>query len=306
MPIPDFQTLMLPLLQFAKDGQTHTLSDARIYLAKYFSLGKEELAEVLPSGKQRRFDNRVAWARVYLDRAGLLISPKRGSFYITEDGLQFLSKNPKTISISVLDSFPKFRSFRETSKNNDNSIGNTALSPESLPETPEELLEKSFKQIQDELAASLLDRLKNCSSAFFEDLVVELLVKMGYGRYRKEAGTSIGKTGDEGIDGIINEDRLGLEVIYIQAKCWKNSTVGRPEIQKFVGALHGKRAKKGVFITTSAFSDESKAYISHIDPRVVLIDGWQLAKLMIENNLGVSVKTVMELKRIDTDFFLEE
>lgn len=306
MPIPDFQSLMLPMLALASDEQSHTLGDARKHLASHFSLTPEEVEELLPSGKQRRFDNRVAWAKVYLEQAGLLHSPKRGQFHITIEGKSFLAKNPGQISIAVLDQFEKFKAFRESSKSV-KPEKSMPLSPvtQSVVETPEESLEQAFESIQGELAATLLEQVKSCSPSFFEVLVVELLLKMGYGRNRAEAGKAIGKSGDEGIDGIISEDRLGLEAIYIQAKRWAG-TVGRPEIQKFVGALHGKRARKGVFITTGTFSADARDYVSHIDPRVVLIDGPQLAEYMIEHNLGVSVKEVYEVKKIDTDFFSEE
>ena len=304
MSIPDFQSLMLPLLVFAKDRETHTLGEARKRLASIFSLTPEEVEELLPSGRQRRFDNRVAWAKVYLEQAGLLQSPKRGQFNITAEGQSFLSTNPSQITITVLDQFEKFKAFRESSKSSKGKQVVAAPTAEAA-ETPEELLEQSFQSIQEELAGSLLEQVKSCSPSFFENLVVELLLKMGYGRNRVEAGKAIGKSGDEGIDGIISEDRLGLEAIYIQAKRWAG-TVGRPEIQKFVGALHGKRARKGVFITTGTFSSDARDYVSHIDPRVVLIDGAQLAEYMIEHNLGVSVKSTYEVKRIDTDFFTEE
>jgi restriction system protein len=241
-----------------------------------------------------------------LERAGLLNSPKRGHFHITQEGKNFLSKNPSQITIAVLDRFERFKAFRESSKatKRDKTVI-PAPATQNIVETPEESLEQAFESIQVELTATLLDQVKSCSPAFFEFLVVELLLKMGYGRNRAEAGKAIGKSGDEGIDGIISEDRLGLEAIYIQAKRWAG-TVGRPEIQKFVGALHGKRARKGVFITTGTFSADARDYVSHIDPRVVLIDGPQLAEYMIEHNLGVSVKEVYEVKKIDTDFFSEE
>lgn len=304
MAIPNFQMLMRPLLEFAKDGGNHTLAEARGHLASVFSLSQIEMDELLPSGRQRRFDNRVAWAKVYLEQAGLLHSPKRGQFLITQEGSEFLPRSPQKITIAVLDQFDKFRIFRDSSKSG-KEVKQTASTEHEPEETPEELLEQSFQRIQGELAASVLDQVKNGSPAFFENLVVELLLKMGYGRNRVDAGKAIGKSGDEGIDGIISEDRLGLEAIYIQAKRWAG-TVGRPEIQKFVGALHGKRARKGVFITTGVFSSEARDYVSHIDPRVVLIDGVQLAEYMIELNLGVSVKAAYEVKRIDTDFFVEE
>jgi len=303
MSIPDFQSLMLPLLVSASDGETRTLGDAREHLASVFTLTGDEIEELLPSGRQRRFNNRVAWAKVYLEQAGLLISPKRGKFQITPAGKVFLETNPDKITIASLDQFEKFRAFRTSAKTNKKQQ-ETVCSPEAT-ETPEELLEQSYQSINEELAGSLLEQIKQCSPAFFENLVVELLLKMGYGRNRIEAGKAIGKSGDEGIDGIISEDRLGLEAIYIQAKRWAGS-VGRPEIQKFVGALHGKRARKGVFLTTGTFSQDAREYVSHIDPRVVLIDGTQLSEYMIELNLGVSVKATYEVKRIDIDFFTEE
>lgn len=303
MPIPDFQSLMLPLLNSASNGEVWTLGNAREDLASIFALTSNEIEELLPSGRQRRFDNRVAWAKVYLEQAGLLISPKRGRFQITPEGKTFLETNPSKITIASLDQFEKFRTFRASAKTNKKEQ-EIVCSPE-ITETPEELLEKSYQNINEELAGSLLEQVKQCSPAFFENLLVELLLKMGYGRNRVEAGKAIGRSGDEGIDGIISEDRLGLEAIYIQAKRWIGS-VGRPEIQKFVGALHGKRARKGVFLTTGTFTQDARDYVSHIDPRVVLIDGAQLSEYMIEHNLGVSVKATYDVKRIDTDFFTEE
>lgn len=304
MPIPDYQTIMLPLLEFAGDGNIHTLSESRAHLSALFALTEDEKEELLPSGRQRKFDNRVAWAKVYLEQAGLLLSPKRGQYHITEEGKSLLKAKPKKIDIATLERYEKFINFRDSSKKSTTSKTEQKVVVEDI-ETPEEVLEKSFQSIQKELASALLEQVKNCSPSYFENVVVELLLKMGYGRNRIEAGKAIGKSGDEGIDGIISEDRLGLEAIYIQAKRWA-STVGRPEIQKFVGALHGKRARKGVFITTGTYSNEARDYVAHIDPRVVLIDGVQLAEYMIEHNLGVTTKAVYEVKRIDADYFIEE
>ncbi|TXI18327.1 MAG: restriction endonuclease [Nitrosomonas sp.] len=303
MPIPDFQSLMLPLLNCASDGKLRTLSDTREHLASIFALTSDETEELLPSGRQRRFDNRVAWAKVYLEQAGLLISPKRGKFQITAEGKKFLETKPDKITITSLTQFDKFRTFRASIKTNKKET-EIAYSFKNT-ETPEELLERSYQNINEELASSLLEQVKQCSSRFFEQLVVELLLKMGYGRNRFEAGKAIGKSGDEGIDGIISEDRLGLEAIYIQAKRWIGS-VGRPEVQKFVGALHGKRARKGVFLTTGTFTHDARNYVSRIESRVILIDGAQLAEYMIEHNLGVTIKATYEIKRIDTDFFGED
>lgn len=305
MPVPDFQTIMLPLLRFAADGMEHSMSDAREALGKEFALTPEERGELLPSGRVRRFDNRVAWAKVYLTRAGLLNSERRAHFSILPRGREVLSRSPARIDISFLEQFPEFREFRtRTTTDGETSPEPTPGVAES-PETPEESLERAYRSIQNELVLEVLARVKTASPEFFEGLVVELLLKMGYGRRLAEAGRVVGGVGDEGIDGIISEDKLGLDNIYIQAKRWDGS-VGRPELQKFVGALHGKRARKGVFITTGTFTGDAREYVSQIDPRVVLIDGRQLSAYMVEYGLGVTTRTVYELKRIDSDYFIEE
>mgnify|MGYP002779769843 CR=1 FL=1 len=304
MSIPDFQSFMLPLLRFAADGKLHSLGEAREALATEMALSLEDRNEMLPSGRQRRFDNRVAWAKVYLEQAGLVTSPKRGHFQITERGRAVAATQHSRIDIAFLEQYEEFREFRSMARRSKPSA-DVAAQSETEGETPEEVLERAYESIRSDLAADLLGRVKQASPDFFERLVVELLLKMGYGRNRAEAGQAIGATGDEGIDGIISEDRLGLDTIYIQAKRWEG-TVGRPEIQKFVGALHGKRARKGVFITTGAFSAEAQDYVSRIDPRVVLIDGRQLADYMLDLNLGVTPRATYELKRIDSDYFAEE
>jgi restriction system protein len=303
MPIPDFQTLMLPFLQFASDGKEHAMSEARELLAGQFGLTPDERTALLPSGRQAVFDNRVAWAKVYLQRAGLLDSPRRGHFLISERGREVLRDPPERITVRYLERFPEFVESRSVRKEKKDTA--EAISPEADGETPEETLEAAYLRLRSDIAADLLKRVKGCSPKFFESLVVEVLLKMGYGGSRREAGEAIGRAGDEGIDGIINEDRLGLDVIYLQAKKW-DGTVGRPEIQKFVGALHGKRAKKGIFITTGSFSSEAAQYVANIDPKVVLIDGQQLAGLMIEFNVGVTQVDTYEVKRIDSDYFSEE
>ncbi|MCB1947882.1 restriction endonuclease [Nitrosomonas sp.] len=305
MSIPDFQSCMLPMLSLAADCKEHSISESREVLAEHFGLTESERSELLPSGRQRRFDNRVAWAKVYLEQAGLLKSSRRAHFSISEDGLGLIAKKPTHIDISLLENYSKFQEFRAASRKADNSEVAKQASVEEFGATPEEALEQAYQSIRTELASELLQRVKASSSQFFEGLVVELLLKMGYGRNRTEAGQAIGRSGDEGIDGIISEDRLGLETIYIQAKRWEG-TVGRPEVQKFVGALHGKRAKKGVFLTTGVFSNEAKDYVSHIDPRVVLIDGRELAEYMLDLDLGVTPKANYEVKRIDSDYFSDE
>lgn len=304
MAIPDFQSLMLPLLKFASDGREHSLAEAREHLAEVFRLSDEDRREFLPSGRQRRFDNRVAWAKVYLSQALLLDSPRRAHFVITDRGRSLLKEVPEKITISFLERYDDFRAFRGGTRNQNGTTESTENQEEAVA-TPEETLETAYLKIRNELASELLDRIKASAPSFFETLVVELLLKMGYGGSRSEAGETIGRTGDEGIDGIISEDRLGLDLIYIQAKRWEG-TVGRPEIQKFVGALHGKRARKGVFITTGVFSTEAYEYVAHIDPRVVLIDGSSLSEYMIDFGLGVTTRQIYEIKRIDSDYFVEE
>jgi restriction system protein len=304
--IPDFQSCMLPLLRLASDGKERSLAEAREALAAQMNLSPEDRAELLPSGRQPRFDNRVAWAKSYRGHAGLIRSPRRGHFQITERGRTVLQEAPSEINIPFLERFEEFREFRRgVDKSAPISVQGTPEAALQGSETPEETLERAYQNIRAELAADLLERVKASSPSFFERLVVELLLNMGYGRSRADAGRAIGGTGDEGIDGLISEDRLGLDTIYIQAKRWEG-TVGRPEIQRFVGALHGRRARKGVFITTSSFSAEASEYVSHIDPRVVLIDGRQLAEYMLDLNVGVTTRTTYELKRIDSDYFTEE
>lgn len=301
MPVPQFQDITLPLLEIAADGAVRSLVEVRERLAKHFGLTEAERAELLPSGRQSRFANRVAWAKVYLERGGLLSSPGRGQFAITERGRAVLASPPQRISIRFLEQFPEFAEFRSRNHRRNASITPTpSLADEA--ETPEELLEAAFQSIRSGLAADLLGRVKAMPPQFFEHLVVDLLLRMGYGGARGGSGEAVGRSGDEGIDGVISEDRLGLDVVYLQAKRWEG-TVGRPEVQKFVGALHGRRARKGVFITTGTFSSDAETYVQTIDPRVVLIDGDQLAELMIDFDVGVAKEREYILKRVDSDFF---
>ena len=302
MAIPDYQTCMLPFLRFLSDGQEHSLRDTEEALAQHFDLNPSERAELLPSGQQGVFKNRLGWTRTYMKKAGLLASPKRGVFRVTDRGLQTLAANPPRIDARYLEQFPEFMAFREASR-----PANVVTDvPESMPSraTPEESIEAAHQGLRVQLGQELLARILACSPSFFEQLVVELLVKMGYGGSRRDAGERIGQTGDGGIDGIIKEDRLGLDTIFIQAKRWQG-TVGRPEIQKFVGALQGQRAKKGVFITTSGYTAEASDYVSRIDTKVVLIDGQQLTGLMIDFDVGVSVAAAYLVKRVDSDYFEE-
>jgi len=301
MPVPDFQSLMLPLLRLSVDGQEHSLAEARDALASEFRLSDADLEEPLPSGRQSKFSNRVAWAKSYLQQAGLVVSPRRGHFQVTARGHDILKAPPARIDIKFLEQYPEFVEFRAPKAEADD-ISSAAPAGQPEPETPEEALEAAHLKMRTGLALELLSRVKAASPQFFERLVVELLLKMGYGGSRRDAGQAIGKAGDEGIDGVISEDRLGLDVVYLQAKKWEG-TVGRPEIHKFVGALHGKRAKKGVFITTSLFSAEATAYVDHIDPKVVLIDGRRLAELMMDFDVGVNTAATYSVKRVDSDYF---
>jgi restriction system protein len=303
MPIPDYQTLMLPLLRFAADGSDHTTREAVEVLATEFQLTPAERNELLASGQQAIFNNRVGWANSYLKKAGLLESPRRGALRITARGKQILGDSPSRIDVKYLERFPEFIEFRDASRNNRETT-TTETAAIALEQTPEEALELAHQRLRLSLAQDILNRILSCSSTFFERLVVELLVKMGYGGSRRDAGERIGQSGDGGIDGIIKEDRLGLDTIYIQAKRWQGS-VGRPEIQKFVGALQGQRAKKGVFITTSSYTAEAIDYASRIDTKVVLIDGQLLANLMMDFDVGVSVSASYIVKRIDSDYFEE-
>ena len=239
-------------------------------------------------------------AETYLKKAGLLDSPKRAVFRITQRGMTTLASNPERIDVKVLEQFPEFIEFRDASRSEGGAAAAGELPPATT--TPEESIELAHQSLREQLAAELLRRILGCSPTFFEQLVVELLVKMGYGGSRKDAGERIGQTGDGGIDGIIKEDRLGLDTLFIQAKRWQGP-VGRPEIQKFVGALQGQRAKKGVFITTSNYTAEATDYAGRIDTKVVLIDGKQLAGLMIDFDVGVAPAATYTVKRIDSDYF---
>lgn len=302
MAIPDFQTIMLPLMHHCQDGQEHSISDTIEALGKQFKLTDEERKALLPSGVQEVFRNRVAWAKSHLKMAGLLANPRRGIYQITTRGQELLAKPPTVINLRFLNQFSEYVAFRAARRQRAEEQEDTEPNHSA---TPEESLELAYTKIRDDLAADILQRLKTCSPAFFERLVVEVIVKMGYGGSRQDAGKAIGKSGDGGIDGMIKEDKLGLDAIYIQAKRWEN-TVGRPEIQKFVGALTGQRAKKGLFITTADFSADAQEYVSRIDTKIVLIDGETLAQLMIDHNVGVSTIATYDLKKIDMDYFTEE
>jgi restriction system protein len=292
---------MLPLLQYFADGEEHANQETVDILAEGLHLTEVERGQLLPSGKQMVFTNRVAWAKSRLKQAGLIDSPRRGVYRLTECGREVLRSHPGAITLRFLDQFPEYRAFRSQT---------TATVPvaDSQPAntlTPQEYIESGYQQMRATLAAELLTRVKECSPHFFERLVIELLLAMGYGGSRQEAGQAVGKSGDGGIDGIIKEDRLGLDVIYIQAKRWEG-VVGRPEVQKFAGALQGQRARKGIFLTTSTFTKEAVAFAAAIDSKIVLIGGAELVTLMIDYNIGVTLVASYEIKRMDTDYFAGE
>jgi len=303
MAIPDYQSIMLPLLKFAGDKNEHSLREAIDHLADKFDLSDDERKEMLPSGTQILFNNRVAWALTYIRKAGLVESPKRGIFKITDRGQQVLSQNLEKIDSKFLIRFPEFVEFKSIKKK---PAEKAVIPTKGIDDTnPEETLETAYQELHDELASELLQTIKKCAPDFFERLVVDVLIKMGYGGSRKEAGQAIGKVSDGGIDGIIKEDKLGLDIIYIQAKRWEG-VVGRPEIQKFAGALQGQRARKGIFITTSNFTKEALSYVENIDSKIILIDGQRLSELMIAHNVGTNTTAIYEVKKIDSDYFIEE
>ncbi|HEX8947764.1 MAG TPA: restriction endonuclease [Dissulfurispiraceae bacterium] len=301
MPIPDYETLMQPLLRIAesKKGKEIALIDAIGQLATEFKLTEEEKRELLPSGTTFKFSSRVSWARTYLQKAGLLESTRRGYFKITQRGIEVLKKKPSRIDNKLLQQFEEFKEFqgkKKTKKGNDNTES----------ETPIESIAAKYEQIREALASELLDRVKKCSPQFFERLVIRLLVQMGYGGSLKDAGQALGWTGDGGIDGVIREDKLGLDNIYIQAKRWTDKPVGSPDIDQFAGALSKKKANKGIFITTSTFTRDALASVREYSSRIILIDGITLADYMIDHGVGVSVASTYEIKKVDSDFFEED
>jgi restriction system protein len=302
--IPTYEEIMLPLLKLLRDNEEHSLQEADDILSNQFKLTESEKRELLPSGQQPVFRNRLGWARTYMKKAGLIETTKRAHFKISDRGLALLNENPKEINSEFLKKYPEFLEFKSIRKSKDNNTQIEILENDNI-RTPEESLEYAYQKLRSELAKELLDVVKSCSPSFFEKLVVELLIKMGYGGSRKDAGQALGKSGDGGIDGIIKEDKLGLDTIYIQAKKWENS-VPVKEIRDFTGALASKKAKKGIFITTSSFPSSVYEFVTQVEYKIVLIDGEQLAHLMIENNVGLSTISEYHVKKIDTDFFEED
>jgi len=303
--IPTYEEIMLPFLKHLEDNEEHTLNEMHDHLAQLFNLSENEIRELLPSGQYPIFRNRVGWARTYLKKAGLVSSAKRAHFRITKYGLDLLKEKPEEITSKFLmryEDFVKFKTLRKPAKELETSLLSTTRSEDN--QTPEEALEVAFQNLHSDLSIEVLDIVKSCSPAFFEKLVVDLLIMMGYGGSRKDAGEAMGRSGDGGIDGIINEDKLGLDVIYLQAKRWENS-VPVKEIRDFTGALASKKAKKGVFITTSSFPKSVYEFVNKVEYKIILIDGKRLADLMIEHGVGLSTVNTYKVKTIDTDYFEE-
>jgi restriction system protein len=295
MTVPDFQSIMLPLLTFAGDKHEHTVADAIEALSVRFNLTEQDRREMLPSGRQATFNNRVGWSRTYLAKAGLLQNVGQGRFVITDRGLEVLGEGLDQLNVAYLKQFPEFVTFHTATRK-------TEKAEAPVIESPGEMLEASYQTLKLELAEELLTTIKGCSLSFFEKLVVDLLVAMGYGGTHKDAAQAIGRSGDEGIDGIIKEDKLGLDIVYVQAKRWEGP-VSRPTVQAFAGSLEGQRARKGVLITTSHFTSEAKDYVGKIEKKIILIDGDELTQLMIEHNVGVSEVETYSVKRVDIDYF---
>jgi restriction system protein len=307
MPIPNFQMVMLPLLQDLASGE-RTGQETLDALAEQFSLTPEESAVRLPSGKQSTFTNRVAWAKSHMKAAGLIESPRRGVYRLTERGRQVLAARPTSIGMSFLSQYPEYVAFRQPSAESSepSAVGPSTIAAGLLDErTPDDLIDDGYRQLRTGLVKDLRERIAAMAPSAFEQLVVDLLTAMGYGGPQEDAGLVVGRGGDEGIDGLIKEDKLGLETIYIQAKRWQG-VVGRPEIQRFAGALQGQRARKGVFITSSNFTSEARAYAGAIQTTIVLVDGAQLAELMIDHDVGVTTAKRLDIKRVDSDYFTVE
>lgn len=304
MAIPDYQTFMLPLLGCLADGAEHPVASLRDQLANHFNLTQEDRETLLPSGTQAVYENRIGWATSYLKHAGLLKYVKRGVYQITERGREVVSNPPRRIDIGFLEQFPEFVDFRTRGRSKSEKGGLATSEDDQSTQTPDEIIEIAYSELRDQLSSEIQSQLETVSWQFFERLVIDVLVAMGYGGSRREAGRAFQKGSDEGIDGTIKEDRLGLDIIYVQAKRWASkNNVGRPDIQQFAGALQGKRARKGVFITTTDFSKEAREYVQYTDSKIILINGQELAQLMIDHDVGVSKAETYIIKKLDSDYF---
>lgn len=300
MAIPKFEDMFLPFLRAVSNQKIHALKDVREKLAKRFRLTEEEREEQVSSGS-RRFDNRVAWTKSHLIKASLVMSPERGKIQITERGLELLAERPRKLNMKILkERYLEYAEYRRQVRPATDKV--RQMEEEDDSNTPEENLETGYKQFRKVLQQDLLEKVKECNPYFFEKLVVDLLVAMGYGGIHEE---KLGLSRDGGIDGMIKEDKLGLDVIYIQAKRWTNA-VGRPEVQAFAGSILGRSAQKGVFITTSRFTKDAVEYVKHLNQKIILVDGDQLTDYMIDFNVGVHEVAKYVVKKIDTDYFLDE
>jgi len=304
MSIPDYQTLMLPLLEAVSDGHRHQISNLYTLLSDRFGLTEEDRNARLPSGRETYIKNRVSWARTYLKKAGLVSSPAKGIVQITTVGQELLARKPDRVNNVLLREYPSFVKFRP--RESDRMQEETAQDDGITQVTPLESFESSYKSLRDELASELLDTIKQSNPYFFERLVIDLMLAMGYGGSRHDAGEATQMGGDGGIDGVIREDPLGLNTIFLQAKRYTSEIVGVRSLRDFAGALQGMRSKKGVFITTSAYSSDAEKYVDRIDSTIILIDGQKLSQLMIDHNIGVSLKDSFEIKQIDTDYFSDD
>ena len=308
--IPTYEECMLPTLQALADGKPHSAKEVRQYIINHFSLTEEEQQMMMPNKRVRRLNSKSGWAITYMKVAGLIQAIQRGVYTITPAGKKLLASNLEAVNTKMLlERYPIFRSWynRSIGKDDTNEVIQNNPS-ENVEITPEEQIEGAYQQMRSALVEDLLEQIAQQTPEFFERLVIRLLVAMGYGGSEEEISDMVvGKTGDEGIDGIIKEDKLGLDSIYVQAKRWdKHQSIGRPEIQKFVGALSGQGAAKGIFITTAQFSEQARQFRPHNNIKVALIDGNLLCQHMVDYNIGVSVQNVYEIKRIDSDFFSEE
>jgi len=314
MACPDFQSLTLPILQVAANGEELSLQVLRSEVAKRLSLSEADVSEKIPSGKQSRYNNRANWACIYMAEAGLLEWVRRGTYRITPRGREALVKSPVRIDVAFLSQYPEFLAWRN--KSNDANAEVEGLGPVSAVTsdvviegaTPEEQLEAAFNSLRRSVEGELITKILAASPSFFENLVVKLLVGMGYGGSEADAGKALGRSGDDGIDGIIKEDKLGLDAIYIQAKRWDPAKhkVSRPDVQSFAGSLEGVRARKGVFITTTAFSSEAHEYVRRIEKKIILIDGPQLARLLFDYDVGVRTKETYAVKEVDEEYFIDD
>lgn len=297
MAVPEFQSFMLPVLQLFSDNNIHTTSECMKTAINYFKLDESDIKLTVPSGKQTLVANRVYWSLTYLKKSLLLETERRGVYKITKRGSQLLETKPNRIDKKLLSQYEEYRIF--SNQENDANVVNVDKTEEI---TPEENIDRIYKKITEQLADDLLEMIFDKDPYYFERLVMDVLTKMGYGNSDDNSNTVTKKSGDEGIDGIINQDKLGLDKIYIQAKRWKDN-VGRPQLQNFVGALSAKKSSKGIFITTSDFTKEAKDYATNLSHTIVLINGKQLAKLMIEYNVGVQINYSYDIKKIDNDYF---